>query len=259
MTLRVITANVNGIRSAAKKGFFEWFETTKADILCLQEVRASESQLGDPLYHPAEYFYQHNEAQKKGYSGVSLYSRQKPLNIVSRLGIDTVDTEGRYIHFEFETVIIVSIYFPSGTSGEGRQVIKYDFLDKIFTHFINLAKESQKSLIICGDVNIAHTKKDLKNWQSNQKSSGFLPPERAWLDTVFSEHFVDAFRVLNQEPDQYTWWSHRAGAWAKNVGWRIDYHIVTQDLRDKIQRVEIYKAQKFSDHAPLIVDYNCRL
>jgi exodeoxyribonuclease-3 len=253
--LRVITANVNGIRSAAKKGFFEWLATTDADIICLQEVRASESQLDAPIYHPPEYHYQHNEAQKKGYSGVSLYSRIKPLKIESRIGCGIADTEGRYIHFEFPTCIVVSIYFPSGTSGEGRQAIKYQFLDNIFDYFHNLAKCSQKSLIICGDVNIAHTKKDIKNWQSNQKTSGFLPEERAWLDKVFNNTFVDAFRVLNQEPDQYTWWSHRARAFERNVGWRIDYQIITQDLADKIQRVEIYKDQKFSDHAPLIIDY----
>lgn len=257
MTLRVITANVNGIRSAAKKGFFEWLANTHADVICLQEVRASESQLTDSIYHPQEYFYQHNEAQKKGYSGVSLYARKKPIDIRTSLGFDTADNEGRYIHFEFQTVIVVSIYFPSGTSGEGRQVIKYDFLEKILQHFKTLAKTSKKSLIICGDVNIAHTKQDIKNWRSNQNASGFLPQERAWLDIVFGKAgFVDAFRVLNQESDQYTWWSHRARAFENNVGWRIDYQIVTSDLTDKIQRVEIYKDQKFSDHAPLIIDYN---
>lgn len=254
--LRVMTANVNGIRSAAKKGFFEWVAALAPDIICLQEVRASESQLDSPIYHPVEYFYQHNEAQKKGYSGVSLYSRIKPLRIEDKLGFDIADSEGRYIHFEFESCIVVSIYFPSGTSGDGRQAVKYEFLDKVFDYFHNLAKTSQKSLIICGDVNIAHTNKDIKNWKTNQKTSGFLPEERAWLDKVFSQTFVDAFRVLNQEPDQYTWWSHRARAWEKNVGWRIDYQIVTQDLTDKIKRVEIYKEQKFSDHAPLIVDYD---
>lgn len=257
MTFRVITANVNGIRSAAKKGFFEWLASVNADVVCLQEVRASESQLTDSVYHPSQYFYRHNEAQKKGYSGVSLYALKKPLEIVSSLGFDTVDNEGRYLHFEFEKVIIISIYFPSGTSGEGRQVIKYDFLEKILPHFEKLAKTSKKSLIICGDVNIAHTKADIKNWRSNQNTSGFLPQERAWLDVVFGPaSFVDAFRVLNQESDQYTWWSNRSRAFENNVGWRIDYHIVTPDLKDKIQRVEIYKAQKFSDHAPLIIDYD---
>lgn len=253
--LRVITANVNGIRSASKKGFFEWFDATKADILCLQEVRASESQLTDPIYHPPQYFYQHKEAQKKGYSGVSLYSKKQPLQIQSNLGFEIADLEGRYLHFEFENYIIISVYFPSGTSGEGRQSTKYQFLEKIFDHFHELVKLSKKSLIICGDVNIAHTKKDLKNWQSNQKTSGFLPEERAWLDKVFARTFVDAFRVLNQEPDQYTWWSERTKAWDKNVGWRIDYQIATEDLKDKIKRVEIYRGQKFSDHAPLIIDY----
>jgi len=257
MVLRVVTANVNGIRAAARKGFFGWIAKINPDIICLQEVRASESQLSDPIYHPEQYFYQHNEAQKKGYSGVSLYTLKKPLNIVSSLGWDTVDAEGRYLHFEFENFIVISIYFPSGTTGEGRQAVKYVFLDNILKHFTQLAEKSKKSLIICGDVNIAHTQKDIKNWRSNQNTSGFLPQERAWMDVLLGKAgFVDAFRVLNQEPDQYTWWSQRMRAFEKNVGWRIDYQIVTSDLKDKIKAVEIYKEVQFSDHAPLIIDYD---
>lgn len=254
MTFRVITLNLNGIRSAAKKGFFEWLALQNADVICLQETKAQEHQLGE-IIHPQGYEAYFFDAHKKGYSGVAIYTRHKPKNVITGLGWSHADTEGRYLQIDFDHLSIASLYMPSGTSGEERQNVKYDFLaqyEKILQQNLVCGRE----FIICGDWNIAHKEIDLKNWRGNKKNSGFLPEERAWLDKIFNEfNFIDAFRVVNQEPDQYTWWSNRGQAWAKNVGWRIDYQIITPGLKDKIKRVEIYKEQRFSDHAPLIMDY----
>ena len=256
IVLRVMSANLNGIRSAAKKGFFDWLATKNVDIVCLQETKAQRSQLTDEMFCPSGYTCHYFDAFKKGYSGVAIYSKIKPKNIVVGLGWTCADEEGRYIQYDFDDFSIASLYLPSGTSGDHRQKEKYDFMDKYLVKLKEILL-SNKPFIICGDWNIAHKKIDIKNWQSNQKNSGFLPEERAWLDTLFDEvGFVDAFRVVNQEPHQYTWWSNRANAWANNVGWRIDYHVVTPDLKDKILSAEIYREQKFSDHAPLILDYN---
>lgn len=257
--LRVITANLNGIRSAAKKGFFEWLETKQADIVCLQETKAQEHQLTDAMFRPEGYSSTFFDAEKKGYSGVAIYCKDnklKPESISVGLGWPCADTEGRYIQYDFANFSVASLYLPSGTSGEHRQQEKYDFMDKFLIKLIEIVN-NKKSFIICGDWNIAHKNIDLKNWRSNQNSTGFLPEERAWLDKLFDEvGLVDAFRVVNQQPDQYTWWSNYANAWANNVGWRIDYQIVTPDLKNKIISAEIYREQKFSDHAPLVMDYD---
>jgi exodeoxyribonuclease-3 len=253
--MKIISLNLNGIRSATTKGVFRWLSLQNADIICLQEVRADEELLKQEAYQLPGYHCYHTWAQKKGYSGVSIYTKQEPNKVVRQLGFDLADQEGRYIHVEFDNLVIASIYMPSGTSGDARQKLKYEFLDKYFL-ILDKNIQSKQSHVICGDWNIAHKNIDLKNWKSNQKNSGFLPEERAWLDTVFDKGWVDAFRVLNQEPDQYTWWSHRGNARANNVGWRIDYQIVTPDLKDKIKSVAIYNEEKFSDHAPLIVDYD---
>jgi exodeoxyribonuclease-3 len=256
---RIITLNVNGIRSAAKKGFFSWLSKQDADVICLQEVRAELSSLTDPIFHPAGYYCYYFAAEKKGYSGVALYSRLKPNRVHEGLGFNIADKEGRYLQADFGNLSIASLYLPSGTSGEERQALKFDFMAH-FDGILQTQLKDKRDYILCGDWNIAHRKIDLKNWQSNQKSSGFLPEERAWLDRVFDTlGFVDAFRVLNQEPHQYTWWSQRAKARENNVGWRIDYQIVTPKLAATIQAVDIYKAENFSDHAPLIVDYNLTL
>lgn len=253
--MRIITLNVNGIRSAIKKGVFDWLGKQNADVICLQEVRASAELLkGDAFQLPGYYCY-YQTANKPGYSGVGIFSRQEPDKIVNHLGFPLADDEGRYIHLEFGSLVVSSLYMPSGTSGEGRQALKYEFMDKYLTILQDNMK-SKRSHIICGDWNIAHKNIDLKNWKSNQKNSGFLPEERAWLDRLFDkEKFVDAFRVVNQEPEQYTWWSNRGQAWQKNVGWRIDYHIVTPDLKFAIKKASIYKEERFSDHAPLTIDY----
>jgi exodeoxyribonuclease-3 len=252
---RVITLNLNGVRSAAKKGFFDWAAQQNADVICVQELRAQDDQLQSPLLQLPNYHAHYYCAQKKGYSGVAIYSKIAPLSVKKGLGWAVADDEGRYIEADFGKIRVVSLYLPSGTSGEHRQTLKFDFLERYAQQLKELSKQDSH-YIICGDWNIAHQKIDLKNWRGNQKNSGFLPEERAWMDELFgSLGFVDAFRQVNKEPDQYTWWSNRGQAWAKNVGWRIDYQVVTPGVAQAIKSVSIYKEQRFSDHAPLIVDY----
>lgn len=253
--MRVITFNANGIRSAARKGFYTWLMEQNADIVAIQETKAQEHQLTDDIFCPKGYHCFYKDAQKKGYSGVALYTKHKPDKVHTQLGWAPADDEGRYIQADFGNLSVASLYLPSGTSGEDRQAFKYQFLD----HYLPILRKQlhkDKQWIITGDWNIAHKPIDLKNWKTNQKNSGFLPEERAWLDKLFDEvGYVDAFRVINQEPGQYTWWSHRGQAWAKDVGWRIDYQIISPNLLDKVKAVSIYKHERFSDHAPLIIDY----
>lgn len=254
--LKVISINLNGIRSAAKKGFFDWMLAQDADVVCLQELKAQQNDLEHALFHPKGYHAYFHCAEKKGYSGVGIYSKLKPLNVTKGLGWHEADTEGRYVEADFGRYRVASLYMPSGTSGESRQSIKFDFLKRYATYLTSLSQQSQP-FIICGDWNIAHKQIDLKNWRGNQKNSGFLPEERAWMDELFGTmEFVDAFRQVNQSEDQYTWWSNRGQAWAKNVGWRIDYQVVSKELRQAVQCATIYKDQRFSDHAPLIIEYN---
>lgn len=255
--MKVISFNANGIRSAARKGFYEWLSLQDADFVCVQETRVNIDQLiPESLYHPENYHCQYVQAVKKGYSGVAIYARKKPLNVVTGLGFDYCDNEGRYIQFDYPNLSVVSLYMPSGTSGEGRQDVKYEFLAWFAEHMTAL-KASGRELIVCGDYNIAHKNIDIKNWRTNQKTSGFLPEERAWLDALFSNlGFVDAFRLRNQEEEQYTWWSNRGQAWAKNVGWRIDYQVITPGLADSVIAVDIHRENRFSDHAPLLIEYN---
>ena len=253
--LRIISANLNGIRSAAKKGFFDWMLQQHADIICVQELKAQDAELQNKLLQPEGYHCYFHFAEKKGYSGVGIYSRKKPDKVIIGLGWPEADQEGRYVEADFGNLCVSSLYMPSGTSGELRQTVKFDFL-KRYTNYLQSLRAQSKQHIICGDWNIAHRQIDLKNWRGNQKNSGFLPEERAWMDELFGPlGFVDAFRHLNQEPDQYTWWSNRGQAYAKNVGWRIDYQIITPDLKDTVKAVSIYKDQRFSDHAPLLIDY----
>lgn len=257
--MRVISVNVNGIRAAAKKGFFAWLESQNADVVCLQEVRAQAEQLDAPIYHPEGYHCYYVDGVRKGYSGVAILSRVKPKKIVTTLGYAVADDEARFIECDFGELAIISLYMPSGTSVEGRQAIKYEFMD-FYEEILKKNLKKKKSYIICGDWNIAHKKIDIKNWQSNQKTSGFLPEERAWMDKLIDDiGYVDAFRVVNQEAGEYTWWSNRGRAWDNNVGWRIDYQITTPELRSKINHAFIFKDERFSDHAPLIVDYDYTL
>lgn len=256
--MRIITLNLNGIRSAANKGCFQWLAQQNADVICFQETKAQENQLGDSINidHYHRYFF---DAEKKGYSGVAIYSRKKPDKVITGLGWGCADTEGRYIQADFGDLSVASLYMPSGSSGEERQKIKFEFLDH-YEKILQKQIKQKREYIICGDWNIAHKKTDIKNWRGNQKNSGFLPEERAWMDEVFDTFgWVDAFRVVNQEEDQYTWWSNRGQAWAKNVGWRIDYQVVSPGLKNKIKSASIYKEQRFSDHAPLTIDYQFEL
>jgi exodeoxyribonuclease-3 len=254
--MKIITLNVNGIRSSARKGLFDWLAKQNADMVCLQETRAQEEQL-DELFYPQGYHCHYHSAEKKGYSGVAIYSRPEPRKMIAGLdGSAEFHIEGRYLEAQFKDLSVVSVYLPSGSSGEHRQASKFRFLD-FFLPLLQRLQQSGREYIICGDWNIAHKEVDLKNWRSNQKNSGFLPEERAWLSRLFDEiGFVDAFRVVNTQADQYTWWSNRGQAWAKNVGWRIDYHIVTPGLAARIRSADIYKAERFSDHAPLIMEYD---
>jgi len=253
--MKVMTFNLNGIRSAARKGFFDWLPNINPDVICLQELKAQEMDLIDPLFLPEGYSGYYHFAEKKGYSGVAIYSRQKPLTVKTGLGWPEADLEGRYVEIDLGNIVIASLYMPSGTSGEERQNIKFDFLKRYRSH-LEQQKSLGRSLVICGDWNIAHREIDLKNWRGNQKNSGFLPEERAWMDDLFgSMGFVDAFRHLHPQSEQYTWWSHRGQARAKNVGWRIDYQIVTPDLTDKLIDAQIYPEPFLSDHAPFVVEY----
>lgn len=254
--MKVISLNANGIRAAARKGFYEWLARQQADFVCIQETKAQTEQLTlQPVFFPQDYYCDYFDAVKKGYSGVGLYARKKPDNIIKGIGFDYCDTEGRYIQFDYPGLSVISLYLPSGTSGSLRQQVKFDFLD-FFANHLNALKAEGRELIICGDYNIAHKKIDIKNWRSNQKNSGFLPEERAWMDELFgSLGFVDAFRVHNQQEEEYTWWSNRGQAWANNVGWRLDYQVVTPALAEHICDSEIYRDERFSDHAPLSIDY----
>ncbi|WP_455221945.1 exodeoxyribonuclease III [Kaarinaea lacus] len=256
--MKVISVNVNGIRSAQKKGLFDWLKNQKADVVCLQEIKAQSHQLDEEIFYPKNYHCYYFEAEKKGYSGVGIYCREKPDNVVVGLGEgwEDMDAEGRYIQADFGSLSVASIYLPSGSSSDERQQVKFSFMDR-FTDTLKSMKRKRRDYILCGDWNIVHKEIDIKNWKSNQKNSGCLPEERAWLDQVFGPlGFVDAFRVVNQQADQYTWWSNRGQAWAKNVGWRIDYQVVTPRLKDIVKSASIYKDQRFSDHAPLTIVYD---
>ncbi len=256
--MKIISLNANGIRAAVRKGLFEWLKQEDADVICIQETKAQMKDLYEE-YCPKGYVCHFFDAEKKGYSGVAIYSKQEPDKVTHGLGWHIADNEGRYIQADFGKLSVVSIYLPSGSSKEERQLVKFDFMDR-YLQILKKQKRARRDFIICGDWNIVHKEIDIKNFKSNQKNSGCLPEERAWLDDLFEKvGFVDAFRVLNQEPNQYTWWSNRGQAWAKNVGWRIDYQVISPSLKDKVKKVGIYKDERFSDHAPLIVDYDYKL
>ena len=257
--MRIITLNLNGVRSAASKGFFRWLPPQGADIVCVQELKAQAGDIKGEIASPDGYQGYFHCAEKKGYSGVGIYTRHQPDNVAEGVGVPEIDAEGRYLQADFGSLSVISIYFPSGSSGEHRQAAKFFFMERFFPMLRAMAK-CGREIILCGDWNIAHKEIDLKNWRSNQKNSGFLPEERAWLSEVFQDlGFVDIFRRINQEPEQYTWWSNRGQAWAKNVGWRIDYQVATPGVAAKAIAVSIYKTERFSDHSPLIIDYDYNL
>ncbi len=254
--MRIVSANVNGIRSAASKGFFDWFLHSDSDVLCVQELKAQTEQLHDAVFSPAGYQRFLFPAERPGYSGVALYTRLPVKKISTGLGFAQADREGRYIEADFGAFRVASLYLPSGSSGPERQAAKDEFLALYLPILVQQATQ-KTPLIVCGDFNIAHKEIDLKNWKGNLKNSGFLPHERAWLSELFEQSgWIDAFRQVDQRAEQYTWWSNRGQAYAKNVGWRIDYQIVPAALRERVRAASIYKDQKFSDHAPLVMDYD---
>ncbi len=259
--LRIISANLNGIRSATSKGFLDWLATQEADFVCVQELKAQAADLGEPMKACAGLRGYFHHAEKKGYSGVGIYTRRAPERVVEGLGIADIDAEGRYLQLDYPGVSVVSLYLPSGSSSDERQQAKFSFMARFLPHLAEL-RASGREVVICGDWNIAHREIDLRNWKSNQKNSGFLPEERAWLSQVLDElGWVDVYRRLYPDAtgDSYTWWSNRGQAWAKNVGWRIDYHLATPAIAATATVAAVYKAQRFSDHAPLTVDYGFAL
>ncbi|MEQ8230685.1 MAG: exodeoxyribonuclease III [Gammaproteobacteria bacterium] len=257
--MRIISLNLNGIRSAHAKGFYSWLARQRADVVCLQETKAQVDQLVEEIRAPGRWHTFFHDAEKKGYSGVALFSRHEPDNVTYGLGFDDFDREGRYVQADFGGLSVASVYLPSGSSSEERQQMKFRFMD-LFMPWLEARRTNGREYVLCGDWNIAHKQIDLKNWRSNQKNSGFLPEERAWMDRLFDEvGWVDAFRVVDQRAEQYTWWSNRGQARAKNVGWRIDYQVVTPGLAERVRAAKIYTAARFSDHAPLIMDYDGEL
>ena len=256
--MRIISLNLNGIRSAWSKGLLPWLEQQEADIVCLQEIKAQKADLTPEMLAPAGLGAYYHCAEKKGYSGVGLWCRRAPERIVEGLGNDEFDAEGRFIRADIGRLSVISLYLPSGSSSPERQEAKFRFMDIFLPMLVELAREG-RDMVICGDWNIAHQKEDLKNWKSNQKNSGFLPEERAWMTRVIEEAgWTDVYRRLHPEATDecYTWWSNRGQAWAKNVGWRLDYQFATPGIADTATRCSIWKETRFSDHAPLIIDYD---
>ena len=254
--LRIVSLNLNGIRSAVSKGMLDWLAKQSSDVTCLQELKAQAKDLAPEIHNPDDLLGYFHCAERPGYSGVGLYCSKKPDRVIHGLGIPEFDSEGRYIEAQYGQLSVISLYVPSGSSSPERLAIKFRFMEKLIEPLHRLIS-SGREIIICGDWNVAHKEIDLKNWRSNQKNSGFLPEEREWFSGVLDKlGYVDVFRTLNRQPEQYTWWSNRGQAWAKIVGWRIDYQLATPGIAASAKRVEIYKTQRFSDHAPLIIDYD---
>ena len=255
--MRIVSANLNGIRSAHSKGFFNWLQQELPDIVCVQELKAQAGDLSPEMRAPEGYSGYFHYAEKKGYSGVGIYTRRAPDRVIEGIGHAGFDAEGRYLRADFGMLSVISVYVPSGSSSPERQEAKFAFMDEFFPLLDSLRQEG-RDIVLCGDWNIAHREIDLKNWKGNRKNSGFLPEERAWLSRVFDEQgWVDVYRRLYPDAGEscYTWWSNRGQAYAKNVGWRIDYQIATPEIASRAQSAQVFKGTKFSDHAPLVVDY----
>ena len=264
--MRIVSFNANGIRSAANKGFFPWLEAQQADIVCLQETKAQEDQLGDACFRPYKHCFYRDASTKKGYSGVAIYSRREPDEVRAALGWAPFDDEGRYIEARYGNLSVVSFYIPSGSSGEARQGFKFEVMDWL-KPILDGWLASGRDYVLCGDWNIVRARNDIRNWTSNQKNSGCLPPERAWLNGMLADAcgdglvappdigWKDSFRMLKPEAVEYTWWSNRGAARANDVGWRIDYQLVTPALAKKLEACAVHREPRFSDHAPYVVDY----
>jgi exodeoxyribonuclease-3 len=264
--VRIISFNANGIRSAARKGFFDWLATQNADVTCVQETKCQEHQLTDGMFRPDQHHCFYRDAvTKKGYSGVAIYAKHEPDEVLTRIGWQPLDDEGRYIEARFGNLSVVSLYVPSGTSGELRQQFKFQAMKKLRTIFDGWLA-SGRDYVLCGDWNIVRSERDIRNWKSNQKNSGCLPQERAWLNALIAdphgdgapapEHgWLDSFRVVKPDAEEYTWWSNRGAARANNVGWRIDYQITTPGIGKRARACAIAREPRFSDHAPYLVEY----
>lgn len=260
--MRVVSFNANGLRSVASKGFFDWFAGQHVDLLCVQETKAQEAQLGAEVFRPSGYrTYFHDAVTRKGYSGVAIYSKREPDEVLRTLGVAEFDAEGRYLEARFGRLSVVSLYFPSGSSSELRRGFKFRCMDW-FASILHGWLHSDRDYIVCGDWNIVRSRQDIHNWSSNQKTSGCLPEERAWMNALFTPRspneraWVDSYRHLRPEGEEYTWWSSRGAARQKDVGWRIDYQVVSPGLRDRLLDCGIHKEPRFSDHAPYYVDYD---
>ena len=254
--LRVVSHNLNGIRSAARKGWLDWIVGRSADVVCVQELKAQADDLDDAMkaLGPANGHF--HFALKRGYSGVGLYARKPANRVITGFGVPEFDDEGRYVEVDFGPYTVISLYAPSGSSSPERLASKFRFMP-LFKSHLQALRDSGREVIVCGDWNVAHKEIDLKNWRSNQKNAGFLPEERQWLTDIFDEvGFVDVFRRLDERAEQYTWWSNRGQAYANNVGWRIDYQIATPGIAASATRAEIFRAERFSDHAALVIDYD---
>ena len=256
--MKIITLNLNGIRAASRKGVFKWMARTRADVVCVQELKAQGADLDGGMRAPGGFRGYFHHAEKKGYSGVGIYCRREPDRVAEGVGNREADSEGRYLRADFGRLSVISVYLPSGSAGEHRQASKFRFMDYFFPHLKKLVSEGRE-IVLCGDWNIAHKEIDLKNWRGNRKNSGFLPEEREWMTRIFDElGWVDVYRRLRPDAtgEAYTWWSNRGQAYANNVGWRIDYHIATPKLAASAKRAAVYKKERFSDHAPLMIDYD---
>lgn len=251
--MKIISYNVNGIRAAVNKGLYEWLEAEAPDILCLQEIKATEDQIDLLSIQGMGYEYYLHPAEKKGYSGVAILSKRKADSIVIGMGIDLYDKEGRVIRADYGDLTVVCVYIPSGTTGDIRQDFKMDFLIH-FEAYVAKLKQERPNLVVCGDYNICHKPIDINHPERHKNSSGFLPDERAWLDDFVESGMIDSFREFDKRPDMYSWWSYRAGSKPKNLGWRIDYHMVTETLKDRLLGASILKELNFSDHCPIVVE-----
>ncbi len=251
--MKFVSYNVNGIRAAINKGFIDWIKGENPDIIGFQEIKSLENQIDTNIFKDLGYNIYWHPAVKKGYSGVAFLSKIKPNHVEYGMGINLYDDEGRIIRMDFDNVSFISAYFPSGTTGDLRQAFKYQFLEDVYGYSRDLIK-SFPNLIMSGDYNICHKPIDIHNPISNKNSSGFLPEERAWMDKFTQSGFIDSFRLKNSNPDQYTWWSYRAGARSKNLGWRIDYHMVTEPIKNKIIDSKILPEIHHSDHCPILLE-----
>lgn len=256
-TKRIISYNVNGIRAALKKGFLEWLEASNPDVLCIQETKAMREQVDDEVFENLKYHDFWFSAEKKGYSGVSIWTKQEPKHVEYGCGMELYDKEGRVLRCDFEDFSVMSVYMPSGSSGDIRQEFKMQWLSD-FQNYIEELKKEIPNLIICGDYNICHKPIDIHNPERNKDTSGFKPEEREWIGNFIDSGFIDSFRYFNQEPHNYSWWSYRANARNKNLGWRIDYNMVDKALENRLKRAAILSEAKHSDHCPILVEISSK-